>query len=399
MIGHSLGVQVALETVLLFPEQVGSLVLINGCHGHAFNTAFQPIVRIPLVSDLTLALVQFLQSRPAVFRGLHRLSSPFLQYLFLPAYVRLFGSRKLEAILGPNYLFTFWENYMAGLLDDSPHNFEHWVHTFQEIDAHSVYHLLHLIEQPTLLLSGWWDMLLPPLVSEQIASRMPHSIHKCDPWSTHATVLESPEWTLHQVWRFLHAMPTAEADPHAETQAEKANETSANRGGAAKLTDAPLDPLDSQFEKQWSDTEKASESWNPKKKKAQVRQQAITGDDEGEEEEPTKKNLTIPPSICKLDDIHNITVQLNTSPQGIIGTSIEVSTSLPAAAAAAAIAPVESGLASAQAAAQGKQMSAEEKTEDWILCDTSKACAVRKVKEDERGRETGFVGGDPFEGL
>ena len=52
VVGHSMGVQVALELCLLRPEQVGSLVLLNGTSGHALRTGLQPIVALPWVGDL-----------------------------------------------------------------------------------------------------------------------------------------------------------------------------------------------------------------------------------------------------------------------------------------------------------------------------------------------------------
>ena len=55
-----MGVPVALEMALLFPEAIGSLVLMNGFHGQAFQTAFQPLVRIPFMGDATALLVETL---------------------------------------------------------------------------------------------------------------------------------------------------------------------------------------------------------------------------------------------------------------------------------------------------------------------------------------------------
>ena len=51
-IGHSMGCAVAFETVLLYPDLVGSLVIINGFHGHVFSTAFQPLARLPFFRRL-----------------------------------------------------------------------------------------------------------------------------------------------------------------------------------------------------------------------------------------------------------------------------------------------------------------------------------------------------------
>lgn len=39
--------------------------------------------------------------------------------------------------------------------------------------------------------------------SVQIARRIPHAIHYCDPFSTHASILESPEWCIAEIDCFI----------------------------------------------------------------------------------------------------------------------------------------------------------------------------------------------------
>jgi len=52
--------------------------------------------------------------------------------------------------------------------------------SFQELDAHSVYHLLPLIEQPILTISGFFDMLIPVNQSAEIAWRVSgDAVHYC----------------------------------------------------------------------------------------------------------------------------------------------------------------------------------------------------------------------------
>ena len=76
--------------------------------------------------------------------------------------------------------------------------------SFQELDAHSVYHLLPTITQPVLIVSGFFDVLTPPMQSVEIARRIPQAVHYCDPWSSHASILESPEWTLAEIEEFVY---------------------------------------------------------------------------------------------------------------------------------------------------------------------------------------------------
>jgi len=204
VVGHSLGVQVALELTLLWPEQVERLVLLNGCHGHAFATAFQPVVRIPLVGTATLEYVRLLQRQPWLFTLGSRIIRPWLKYALSPIFCACFGSPLLRHVLGPNYLYNFWHSYVSNITDTRG-NLPLFLYSFLEINAHSCFHLLDKIDQPALIISGMLDPLLPALVSREMAARMRHAKHVCDPCSTHTTLLESPEWALHHIHEFLRS--------------------------------------------------------------------------------------------------------------------------------------------------------------------------------------------------
>lgn len=204
VVGHSMGVQVALELTVLFPERVERLVLLNGCPGHAFQTAFQPIARVPLLSTFAYELIRQLRQRPWIFDGSRRVLAPVLKHAAFPLLTRVRGSPLLKRLLGPTYLFDFWLTYMTGLdARRGRRELEHFLYSFLEIDAHSVAHLLELIEQPTLVISGLLDPLLPALVSAEMAAQMRRATHACDPLSAHTSLLESPEWALHHIHVFL----------------------------------------------------------------------------------------------------------------------------------------------------------------------------------------------------
>jgi len=99
-------------------------------------------------------------------------------------------------------MYDFMDAYLGGITD-SQENLTSWLRSFQELDAHSVYHLLHLIEQPMLVISGFFDMLTPPMQSVEIAQRVPRASLYIDPLSSHASLLESPEYCLAEIEHFL----------------------------------------------------------------------------------------------------------------------------------------------------------------------------------------------------
>ena len=60
-----------------------------------------------------------------------------------------------------------------------------------------------MLEHPVLLISGYLDFLTPAMQSVEMARRMPHATHYCDPFSTHASILENPERCLPEIDAFL----------------------------------------------------------------------------------------------------------------------------------------------------------------------------------------------------
>jgi len=201
MVGHSMGAAVCLETALLFPECINSIILLNGFHGDVFQTAFQPMYRIPFMGDLIEVLLDFILMNTHILKTFNEKCKPFMECV-LPIYARLFGSPYMQKLAGDSYLFDFMTNYTGHIYNDE-RNCQNWLRLFQELDAHSVYHLLPQLEHPTLVISGFLDVLTPALQSAQIAARMPNAIHYCDPFSSHATILESPEWCLAEIEVFL----------------------------------------------------------------------------------------------------------------------------------------------------------------------------------------------------
>ena len=106
---------------------------------------------------------------------------------------------------GREYFQHFMSDYLGPLFENKKDtkSLKNYLGLFLELNAWSVYHLLPNIKIPTLLISGFMDMLTPAMQSVEIARRIENAEHYCDPFSTHASILESPERCLAEIARFL----------------------------------------------------------------------------------------------------------------------------------------------------------------------------------------------------
>jgi pimeloyl-ACP methyl ester carboxylesterase len=190
--GWSMGVQVSLDFAASFPERVGGLVLLNGTHGHVLSTGFQPLLSIPFLPKRLHALLDWLQDRPHIANEIARISrlaeTPTWMFLYLTSGAR---ARELTPLLS---------RYMDDVLGPS---FTNYLRLFQELDAHSTYHLLREIEAPALVISGLLDALTPAYQSREIARRMPNAEHIQLLRSSHFSMIERPEVVIPAMQRFF----------------------------------------------------------------------------------------------------------------------------------------------------------------------------------------------------
>jgi pimeloyl-ACP methyl ester carboxylesterase len=83
-------------------------------------------------------------------------------------YAFFFESTSLKQLHGEGYLVRFLDEYI-GDINSSPQHTANYIRLFQELDAHSLYHLLRRIDQPTLIVSGLLDILTPAYQSFELA--------------------------------------------------------------------------------------------------------------------------------------------------------------------------------------------------------------------------------------
>ena len=191
-VGWSMGVLVSLELTALYAHRVEGLVLVNGIHGHALETGFQPLFRVPGVPKLLHAVIEGLIDRPELAAHLAKLT----RAVEIPTTV-LFS---LTAGRRSRHLRPLMRQYYDDVLGPS---FENFMRLFQELDAHSVYHVLRQVAAPTLVISGALDPLAPAYQSKEIARRIPGARHVSVPLGSHFCLVERPEVVVPQITRFL----------------------------------------------------------------------------------------------------------------------------------------------------------------------------------------------------
>jgi 3-oxoadipate enol-lactonase len=191
-VGWSMGVQISLDVAATYPERVAGLVLINGTHGHVLSTGFQPLVSVPFLPKRLHQLLDWLQDNPDVAHQIARIAR--LSELPTWAFMRLMAGRRARD------LTPLLSRYVDDVLGPS---FPNYLRLFQELDAHSTYHLLREIDVPALVISGFFDMLTPPYQSKEIADRMPNAEYIRLWRSSHFSMLERPEIVIPAMKRFL----------------------------------------------------------------------------------------------------------------------------------------------------------------------------------------------------
>lgn len=192
LIGWSMGVQVSLEFAGNHPDQVAGMVLINGTYGHALSTGFQPFFSVPFLPKRLHAFLEFFRGRPElldyVARGARLSELPTAALFSVTAGPMVLRHRRLfhqyfEDVLGPTF-----PNYLR---------------LFQELDAHSAYHLLPDIHAPALVVSGLFDPLTPAYQSREMARRLPDAEYLPLWRAGHFALMERPDIVVPATLRFL----------------------------------------------------------------------------------------------------------------------------------------------------------------------------------------------------
>ena len=192
LVGWSMGVQVCLETAIRFPDRVRSLVLINGTYGQVFSTAWQPFFQLPIPHTAWHGLVEFGIDHPRLLGALGVVLQRQTEALFWVR-KRAMGFKQSRLALG-------LRQYVRDVFRSRPGNY---LRLFQQLDAHSVYHLLGEIHVPTTIISGALDYLTPARQSAAMAKRIPNARHVPIRLGTHYVLIERPGRVLPAIQEHL----------------------------------------------------------------------------------------------------------------------------------------------------------------------------------------------------
>jgi len=198
-IGWSTGVQVGLELAALFPERVGKLVLVCGAHGQCFSSCFQPLFRVPVLPSLLhYALLIVDHQCPWLWSVLGQFASQYQNM------IRVIFLKPFDFLRRADYEW-FGLRYILDIFAHGELHTRNYICLIQQLDTHSCFHLLDTIATPTLILTGFLDVLTPSYHSFEMARRMPNAKLVVYNLGSHFILVEYPLDIAKQISTFLQS--------------------------------------------------------------------------------------------------------------------------------------------------------------------------------------------------
>jgi pimeloyl-ACP methyl ester carboxylesterase len=185
--GHSMGVQVALETYRRTPDRVRGLVLICGSYGNPLRT-----FRDRATLERLLPVFQMAVSKlPRMVRGLWRTALPTQLAYAVATSIEVNGELLHQTDFLP-YLQHLARVDVALFLEMLGH-----------ASRHTAKEILPSIRVPTLIVAGDRDGFTPRTLSEYMHAQIPGSELLVVPGGSHTAPLEKPKWVNDRIVRFL----------------------------------------------------------------------------------------------------------------------------------------------------------------------------------------------------
>lgn len=245
-------------------------MLLNGTHGHIMDSALQPVFRIPWLGGAYGDILAYL-----------KYSAPWLR---LTLRNMVMSSEKacrfnFRNDANPDMEWLQWE-WLTDIFNVSKSHTHSFIVQFQELAAHSVYHHLPDMLQPTLIITGMLDPLAPAYQSYELRQHLVNSEIQVYTWSDHFTLMSYGEEVAASIVKFISdhedrtprtlggAQADAELSPHAEddgraamgwsTDGSTEDQLAAAKGAPSSAEGGIEDPLEAAFEAQYAKAESSA---------------------------------------------------------------------------------------------------------------------------------------------
>lgn len=196
LIGHSMGVQVMLESYRILRERTAAVIALTGPYASPVHTLYgrQELVYVYEAVRLLLRM-----TFPPLLRAGWRASWQSLPFLAIGRAVRAFGPRTSDEIVR-----SYTEH--AAAMDPRL-----VIRIAEGMHAHDAMDVLPTVDVPALVVIGGKDPFSPPHLGHNMADTMPNATLRTVPNGTHGTILEYPEQVNGHVLDFLARLVTRAA--------------------------------------------------------------------------------------------------------------------------------------------------------------------------------------------
>lgn len=191
LLGHSMGVSVALEFAHRYPDRVRGLVLANGTAQRPLETLLHNYNLLPMGFEL---LCKLYETSPRLFAQAWRLQKG---NILARTIVRLAGFNPHLAAEADV------ERYVAQVEEMDPGVF---LQVLRNYHAHDATPWLHTIQSPTLILSGDEDLITPPKQQRILQQLIPGSRLVSIKHGSHCPQMDQPELVSEKIEAFIQSL-------------------------------------------------------------------------------------------------------------------------------------------------------------------------------------------------